>query len=142
MASLLMFTLLALTAALGIYPFLTFNMPRPWSRTSRKHLKALIPGILLGLCVAALYVWYSFIRPDNPFEFWHIFLPEFSAHGGQQFALRHILPNMPIFIFGLPFEGLKGPLTMTYSGFSLFLANPMVRDTLLTLFPTQPFMWR
>ena len=92
----------------------------------RDKLKALVPGFLLGLCVALAYGWYNFIRFDDPFEFGHNFLPEFSAQGGQQFALRHVLLNVPIFIFGLPFDGLQGPLTMTYSGFSLFLANPIL----------------
>lgn len=114
-----------------LFVFLTLCTPKRWSRTSRQQLNALLPGILLGLCVAALYGWYNYIRFDDPFEFGHSYLPEFSSQGGQQFSLWHILLNVPIFIFGLPFEGLQCPLTMTYSGFSLFLANPILLLMLL-----------
>jgi len=91
----------------------------------KQKLKALVPGILLGLCVAAVYGWYNDIRFNNPFEFGHSYLPEFSSQGGQQFALWHIARNAPTFVWGLPFDWEQGTLTLKRFGFSLFLANPI-----------------
>lgn len=92
-----------------------------------KHkLKALLPGILLGLSVAVIYGWYNYIRFADPFEFGHNYLPEFSSQGGQQFALWHIPKNAPTFIWGLPFEWTEGKLLLKKFGFSLFLANPVL----------------
>ncbi len=103
-----------------------FQLPMHNTIVLKQKMKRLVPGILIGVCVAALYGWYNVIRFDDPFEFGHSFLPEFSSQGGRQFALWHISRNVPVFIFGLPFKELPGSLTMTYSGFSLFIANPIL----------------
>ena len=49
----------------------------------KDFLKPLLPGIVLGLGVAAVYGWYNFIRFGNPLEFGHNYLPEFSFQGGR-----------------------------------------------------------
>ncbi len=89
-----------------------------------KQLKKLIPGILLGLLVAAVYAFYNWIRFGNPLEFGHNHLPEFSFQGGTQFSFKHVLQNMRTFLFSLPFEQGAQGWQMKIFGFSLLIANP------------------
>lgn len=89
-------------------------------------LKKLIPGLILGFLVAALYAWYNYIRFENPLEFGHNFLPEFSFQGGTQFSLQHVKANIIKFVFGLPFAKIGNQLVISKFGFSLFLANPVL----------------
>ena len=106
-----------------LYIFL-INM-RSSGRTSLKSaLKYILPGIILGLCVAGGYAWYNSIRFGSPFEFGHNYLPEFSFQGGKQFSLSHIQKNAGTFILGLPFEEGNDGLALRRFGFSLFIANP------------------
>lgn len=89
------------------------------------RLKTLWPGIALGLMVAACYAFYNYIRFDDPLEFGHNHLPEFSFQGGTQFSLAHIVQNAQRFLFALPFEATDAnALKFREFGFSLFLANP------------------
>ena len=99
-----------------------------FARTLRRKM----PGIALGLLVAALYAWYNFIRFDNPFEFGHNHLPEFSFQGGIQFSLRHIPGNARTFVWGLPFIDTLDWQLKTF-GFSMFLANPLLACMVLWL---------
>jgi len=86
----------------------------------------LLPGVLAGLFVAILYGVYNFIRFDNPLEFGHNHLPEFSFQGGTQFSLRHVADNLSSYVFSLPFEESAEALKLKPMGFSLFLANPVL----------------
>lgn len=92
-----------------------------WRKT-----KSMIPGVLLGLCVAAAYGWYNLLRFGNPLEFGHNYLPEFSFQGGIQFSLRHIPDNITGYILTLPFEHAHGIWSLRRFGFSLFVANPIL----------------
>ncbi|MHC1786252.1 MAG: hypothetical protein AB9880_04265 [Christensenellales bacterium] len=91
-----------------------------------KRLRSLLPGLLIGLAIAALYAWYNCIRFGDPFEFGHNYLPEFSWQGGTQFSLAHIGRNLGIYLWGLPFIRTAGGFEVSYAGFSLFLANPIL----------------
>lgn len=91
----------------------------------RKALVRLLPGILLGLAVAAAYAWYNYIRFGNPLEFGHNYLPEFSAQGRQLLSAGHILDHIPVFITGLPLMQTADGLALQKFGFSLFLASPV-----------------
>ena len=88
-------------------------------------IRKLWPGVALGLIVAASYALYNYVRFDDPLEFGHNHLPEFSFQGGTQFSFAHIIKNARTFLFSLPFEQTgTGALGFKAFGFSLFLANP------------------
>lgn len=89
-------------------------------------IKKLLPGIVLGLCVAAAYAWYNWARFGNPLEFGHNHLPEFSFQGGTQFSLRHVPKNAATFLWGLPFSIEGRAVKLKQFGFSLFLSNPVL----------------
>lgn len=90
----------------------------------KKSIAMLLPGILAGLLIAALYALYNWARFDNAFEFGHNYLEEFSIEGGTQFALRHLPGNARSFILSLPFERTMQGFRIKQFGFSLFLSNP------------------
>ena len=109
----------------GILLLYIFLINTKVSKPSLKTaVKSILPGVLLGLCVAGAYAWYNYIRFGSPFEFGHNYLPEFSFQGGQQFSLSHIQKNAATFILGLPFEQGEDGLALRSFGFSLFIANP------------------
>ena len=94
-------------------------------RTLRQSILRVLPGVVIGLLIAAAYAWYNYIRFGNPLEFGHNYLPEFSWQGGTQFSLSHVANNVRRFIFGLPFfRGQKGLETERF-GFSFLIANPV-----------------
>lgn len=95
-------------------------------------LRPLLPGIGLGLLVAAAIAVYNSVRFGNPFEFGHNYLPEFSTEGGVQFSLSHVPNNLKTFLWGLPLYRSKGGwYYFERFGFSLLLANPMITLTLI-----------
>ena len=106
-----------------LYIFL-INMRSSGKPSLKPAMKLILPGLILGLCVAGGYAWYNSIRFGSPFEFGHSYLPEFSFQGGQQFSLAHIQKNAATFILGLPFVEGKDGLALRSFGFSLFIANP------------------
>ena len=99
-----------------------------------KILKKMLPGIIAGLMIAAVYGWYNFIRFDNIFEFGHNWLPEFSTQGGVQFSLSHIPQNARTFLFGMPFSlgAETDTLRLNKFGFSVFIACPVI--TIMCMF--------
>lgn len=92
----------------------------------KTSLMRLLPGFILGFLVAALYAAYNWIRFDNPIEFGHSYLPEFSTQGGTQFSLSHLGENARRFILSQPFDLQGESLRLKQFGFSLFLANPLL----------------
>ena len=98
----------------------------------KDSLRPLLPGIGLGLTVAAAIAAYNAVRFGSPFEFGHNYLPEFSTEGGTQFSLSHVPNNLKTFLWGLPlYRDGNGKLMIARFGFSLLLANPMITLTLV-----------
>lgn len=90
----------------------------------KKTFLSLGPGILLGLCVAALLALYNLLRFGNPLEFGHNYLPEFSFQGGVQFSVSHVLGHLKTFLWGFPLEISNGAIAFKKFGYSVFLACP------------------
>ena len=125
-------------------PLLAFYLSdcRGEELTTKKTILRALPGVLLGLGVAAAYMAYNAARFGNPLEFGHNYLPEFSWQGGVQFSLSHIPNNAKTFLWGLPFHTENGSWVLSKFGFCFLLANPalllllilMIRDALLRRF--------
>ena len=94
-------------------------------RSMKKEILRVVPGVVLGLCVAFAYGLYNYVRFGNPFEFGHNYLPEFSFQGGIQFSLAHVWKNVQTFLLGSPVSyTLNGP-ELTVFGFSMFIVHPV-----------------
>lgn len=89
-----------------------------------KTARSLLPGIGLGLCVAAALGLYNYARFGSVLEFGHNHLPEFSFQGGTQFSLSHVGEHLKTFLWGLPLETQGGALVFKRYGYSLLLACP------------------
>lgn len=87
----------------------------------------LLPGTLLGLCVAAGLGWYNYARFGNILEFGHNYLPEFSFQGGIQFSPEHVKNHISTFVLGSPVSvGQDGSYSFNAFGYSLLLACPAI----------------
>ena len=98
-----------------------FAASRRAGKDFKTTVRALIPGVCLGLCVAFGLGLYNYVRFGNPLEFGHNYLPEFSTQGGVQFSLDHVANNLKTFLWGLP---LNEDLELRKFGFSMLLACP------------------
>lgn len=90
----------------------------------KETARPLLPGIALGLTVAAALGLYNFFRFGDPLEFGHNYLPEFSTQGGVQFSLAHIGRNLKTFLWGLPLERGEDGIRVKTFGYSMLLACP------------------
>ena len=90
------------------------------------RLRRLVPGIIIGLAVAACYALYNYARFGNPFEFGHNYLPEFTRAEHGQLSLAYVLQNLPTLFFGPPFSITETGLTANIFGFSMFLSCPIL----------------
>ncbi len=97
----------------------------------RAAVKKLLPGIALGLTVAAVYALYNWVRFGNPLEFGHNYLPEFTRSEHGQFSLTHLLQNARTFLIGLPLSFTNGQWSFSKFGASVFLSNPALLLLLL-----------
>lgn len=98
----------------------------------KKTVLRLLPGTVLGLCVAAGLAWYNWARFGDVLEFGHNYLPEFSFQGGIQFSLDHIKNHIPTFVLGSPLSfNSDGTASFNAFGYSLFLACPAITLMLL-----------
>ena len=103
------------------------------SRKNRPDTKRLVPGILLGLCIAAAYALYNYIRFGNIFEFGHNYLPEFTRAQHGQLSLRYVPRNFSQLFFGSPFTAEDGKTVFYEFGFSMFLSCPILIVSLIWL---------
>lgn len=92
----------------------------------REAARGLWKGVALGLCVAAAYAAYNYVRFGNPLEFGTNYLPEFMRSQHGQFSLSHLANNLKNVVLGWPFEKGENGWTLKRFGFSLFLANPLL----------------
>lgn len=92
----------------------------------RKIVQKLVPGTVLGLCVAAGIGVFNYVRFQNPFEFGHNYLPEFSFQGGIQFSLSHVGNNLKTFLFGSPLSFDGSVYTFNQFGYSMLIACPVI----------------
>lgn len=97
----------------------------------KSTVKSLLPGICLGLCVAAGLGIYNYVRFGDPLEFGHNYLPEFSFQGGIQFSISHVFSHLKTFLLGLPVEIGENGLAFNRFGFSILIACPAVTMTLI-----------
>ena len=113
----------------AVYGLLLFALYADRSRKQNKNCKeallGLIPGVLIGLCIAFAYGWYNYIRFGDPLEFGHNYLPEFSWQGGKQFSLSHLPQNFRTFVLGLPFQDSMDGWQLNKFGFSFLIASPV-----------------
>lgn len=86
--------------------------------------KKLLPGLCVGLSIAAAYAIYNYMRFGNPLEFGHTYLPEFQRSQTGQFNIQHVFTNAKRFFLSLPFFTSGQGLEAEKFGFSMFLANP------------------
>lgn len=98
---------------------------RPARHRLGKCLARLVPGVILGLCVASAYAIYNYARFGNIFEFGHNFLPEFTRAEHGQLALEYVGRNWKTLFFGPPFSFSGGKLSINQFGFSMFLSCPI-----------------
>ena len=127
-------SLLLYALAVGCRPFnvcygpllmLVWFMNKP-GRTIAEAGRKLGKGIALGLCVAAAYAAYNYVRFGNPLEFGHNYLPEFVRSATGQFSLSHIVKNAKRFLIGLPLYGAENGFAFEKFGCSVFLGNPVL----------------
>lgn len=92
---------------------------------ARGAMRKLVPGIAVGLLVAAAYGAYNYVRFGNPFEFGHNYLPEFMRSEHGQLSVHYLGKNLVDFLFGPPVRlGDAGPELQKF-GFSMFLSSPI-----------------
>ena len=130
-------TLACLCYALGVgcRPFsallgpvlLAMDLGRPRFRKGRsRDLRRLLPGVLLGLAIAAAYGAYNYARFGNVFEFGHNHLPEFTRAEHGQLSIRYVAQNLWQMLFGSPLVAGEGGVAFYEFGFSMFLSCPVL----------------
>jgi hypothetical protein len=81
--------------------------------------------VLAAALIGAAYMWYNWIRFNNPLEFGHNYLPEFLNSEYGQFHIRYLWPNLRNILFRpvtlLPTGELNFPM---FDGFMFYIANP------------------
>ena len=123
---------LLLTAlAVGCRPFSAFYFPLfiVYFLYSDHSIKKTLKSLLIPLAAAALvglaYCWYNMIRFDNPFEFGHNYLPEFTEAEHGQFHLSYLGTNLHnIFLRGVTLDENGALVFPMFDGFLFYLANP------------------
>ena len=98
---------------------------RQGGKSFREGALRLLPGLVVGLCVAAGYAAYNYARFGNIFEFGHNYLPEFTRAEHGQLSLEYVGSNWKTLFFGSPFSINNGNITINQFGFSMFLSCPI-----------------
>ena len=124
------FGLIALALAIGCRPFQAVYLPFALYAIIKKNkekgqgLKKLIPMLLVPALIAIAYGAYNFLRFDNPLEFGHNYLPEFTNAANGQFHISYIVENLKN-ILRLPTIE-NGTLSVPkFDGFAFYIANPI-----------------
>lgn len=113
----------ALYGPLLYFLYLRTHRDQPFKKSALR----LLPGTVMGLCVAAGLAWYNWARFGDVLEFGHNYLPEFSFQGGIQFSPDHVKNHIKTFLLGSPLsENHDGSYSFNSFGYSLFLACPAI----------------
>ena len=99
----------------------------------RRGIVRLLPGLAVGLLVAAAYGAYNYARFGNPFEFGHNYLPEFTRSDHGQLSLAYVGQNWKTLFFGAPFTTDGATLCLNQFGFSMFISCPILLCNLVWL---------
>lgn len=87
-----------------------------------KQLHCLIIPALVG----AAYMFYNYIRFDNPLEFGHNYLPEFTSSEYGQFSLHYLFGNLGnLFLRPVTLTDKLGLEFTDFDGFMFYIANPI-----------------
>ncbi|MBE7091677.1 MAG: hypothetical protein E7365_00645 [Clostridiales bacterium] len=116
-------------------PFLLYELyKKNISNSSEKNIKEkiiyfkfFIPYLIAPALVAFSLMFYNVIRFDNPFEFGHNYLPEFTSVEEGQFNLSYLIPNLKQ-AFKLPFE-FEPEFKLNINKFSaniFYIFNPII----------------
>ena len=105
---------------------LALYLQRESERDIRGKIVRLLPGLFVGLCVAAGYAAFNYVRFGSVFEFGHNYLPEFTRAEHGQFSLAYIANNWRTLFFGSPFTTDGATIAFNQFGFSMFLSNPIL----------------
>ena len=105
-----------------LYVKLKMNGLSLWAAL-KKHYLWLIAPALVGL----FYMTLNFLRFDNPFQFGHDYLPEFTRDpiNHPQFSLSFIRENFTKKLFGLPHWSEDHRLLFSKGGFAFFITSPI-----------------
>lgn len=114
--------------AVGCRPFSVLLGPALLAMHLRRGggWRRLVPGVCLGLMIAAGYGAYNFARFGNIFEFGHNYLPEFTRAEHGQLSLRYLPGNLKQMLFGSPFIQTEEELKFYEFGFSMFVSCPVL----------------
>ena len=122
------------TALLGpVLLMLHIENMRAQGASLRQGFLRLLPGLIVGLAVAAGYGAYNYVRFGNPFEFGHNYLPEFTRSEHGQLSLAYVAQNARTLFFGAPFTVDGATLSFNQFGFSMFLSCPIFLCNLVWL---------
>ena len=99
----------------------------------RRGFLKLLPGLAVGLAIAAGYGAYNYVRFGNPFEFGHNYLPEFTRSEHGQLSLAYVAENARTLFFGAPFTTDGATLSFNQFGFSMFVSCPIFLVNLVWL---------
>ncbi len=91
-----------------------------------KTLKANIKYLLIPIVILIGYAVYNYIRFQNPFEFGHNYLPEFSQANSEQFGFQYFLDNLKNILMEPVKMHRNGTLDFSiFNGFMFYIANPI-----------------
>ena len=92
-----------------------------WGAVKRHWCWLIVPA-----CIGLGYMALNQLRFDNPFQFGHDYLPEFTRSPDHvQFALSNVPGNFREKLFGLPVWGEDGWLRFPKGGFAFFITSPV-----------------
>lgn len=82
--------------------------------------------LIIPAFIALSYCSYNYIRFNDPFEFGHNYLPEFTGAGNEQFGLQYLQENAyNIFLRPVTLLGDASLDIPQFNGFMFFVANPI-----------------
>lgn len=97
--------------------------------TFDSFLKTLVSNIAYALpllIIAAIYMLYNYARFNNPFEFGHNYLPEFTESEHGQFSSTYLLENLRrLFVESVKIDSDLNISFTKFNGFLFYVANPI-----------------